>query len=220
MSYKTKKSSKSPHVRVCLTDPLAGRWLAFGRSSPKCRPDWLPEAWPITVLRYDTLSPGRKGRLASPSAALNQSEPFPQPAPPATLLPPGNTALGKQDAPSSCLNPVSLRVTQREGGRGETWPREENVPLCAAFRAEYWQIYWSICSSRCSFSVCIPLRMVIMCFNGLMMSWQTSHFFPGGLTVPDEHTHTLRIYKKQRAWSPNWKLWQLFFCAVAPSSKE
>lgn len=39
-------------------------------------------------------------------------------------------------------------------------------------------------------SVCILLRIVIVSFNGLMMSWQTSPLIPGGLTVPNEYTHT------------------------------
>lgn len=38
------------------------------------------------------------------------------------------------------------------------------------------------------FRVCILPRMVIMCFNGLMMSWQTSLLIPGGLPVSHEHT--------------------------------
>lgn len=57
-----------------------------------------------------------------------------------------------------------------------------------------------------------------MCFNGLMMSWQTSHLIPGGLTVPDEHTHTHLPYINSRGLEVLIENFHNFFHAEAPST--
>lgn len=113
--YRRKSSKPSPCLS--LTHPLAGKPLASGRSWPTSRSDRLLGAWPAAALRCDTLSPGRKGRRASPSAGPGRSEPSPRPSTQTTLRPPGSGAWATRDDPPSYLKPTSLWLQQGDGDR-------------------------------------------------------------------------------------------------------